>query len=124
MSRPRTVTLYHNPRCSKSRAALALLQARDVHTHVVPYLSEPLDADAIRRLITLLGIQSPREMMRTKESEYHELGLENADDDALITAMAAHPILIERPIAVYGERAAIGRPLENIEALLDHPCCS
>lgn len=112
------VILYHNPRCSKSRAALALLQVRDVHTRVIDYQATPLTAAEIRTLLQQLGADSPRAMMRTKEPLYAELGLAAADDEALIAAMAAHPKLIERPIAVVAGRAAIGRPLEAIEALL------
>ncbi|MCP2041757.1 arsenate reductase [Neisseria sp. HSC-16F19] len=110
--------LYHNPRCSKSRAALTLLQLRDIKTQIIDYQANPPSADTLRTLVRQLGIDSPRAMMRTKEALYAELNLSEADDEALIAAMAAHPKLIERPIAVIGDKAAIGRPLENIEALL------
>ncbi len=113
-----TVLLYHNPRCSKSRAALTLLQLRGIHTRVVHYLDQPPTADELRTLIRQLGLASARQMMRTGEPLYAELNLAQADEAALIAAMAAHPRLIERPIAVCGGRAAIGRPLENIEAIL------
>lgn len=115
-----TVILYHNPNCSKSRAALLLLQVRNVDTQVVPYLTEPLDVDQIRNLKEKLAISSVRQMMRSKDTLYSQLQLDQADEDALIAAMAAHPILIERPIVVLGDRAAIGRPLTNIEALLEN----
>lgn len=114
----KTAILYHNPRCSKSRAALELLQARGISTQVIDYQSNPPSADTLRTLLRQLGAASPRAMMRTQEALYAELQLAGAEDDALITAMAAHPKLIERPIAVIGDKAAIGRPLANIEALL------
>ena len=112
------LTFYHNPRCSKSRAALSLLQVRDVNTKVIDYQATPPNVAEIRNLLHKLGAHSPRAMMRTGDSLYAELNLAAADNETLIAAMAAHPQLIERPIAVVGERAAIGRPLENIEALL------
>ena len=114
-----TVILYHNPNCSKSRAALSLLRVRNVNTKVIPYLTEPLSEAQIRSLKQKLAINSAREMMRSKDDLFTQLNLREADEDTLIAAMAAHPILIERPIAVYGEHAAIGRPLTNIEALLE-----
>ena len=114
----KTAILYHNPRCSKSRAALTLLQLRDIKTQIIDYQANPPSTDTLRTLVRQLGIGSPRAMMRTKEALYAELNLDQADDEALIAAMAAHPKLIERPIAVIGDKAAIGRPLENIEALL------
>lgn len=114
----KTAILYHNPRCSKSRAALTLLQLRDIPTQVIDYQSDPPGIDTLRTLMRQLGIDSPRAMMRTKEALYAELNLAAADDEALLAAMAAHPKLIERPIAVIGDKAAIGRPLENIETLL------
>ena len=117
---PETVILYHNNRCSKSRAALSLLQLRGLKTKVVHYLDTPPDADELKQLYRRLKLDSPRGMMRTKDALYRELALDNPalSDEALIAAMAAHPALIERPIAVVGNRAAVGRPLENIEALL------
>jgi arsenate reductase len=113
------LTLYHNPRCSKSRAALKLLQARGLAPRVVPYLETPLDATAIGLLLGQLGL-GPRQLLRSGETVYKDLGLGDPglDDAHLIAAMAAHPILIERPILVHGERAVIGRPAENILELL------
>jgi len=113
------ITIYHNPRCSKSRQTLELLQARKVGLQVVEYLQSPPDAEELERILTLLGME-PRELMRTKEPEYRELGL---DDPALsraqlIEAMVAHPRLIERPIVVRGNRATIGRPPERVLELL------
>ena len=112
------VTLYHNPRCSKSRAALAMLQLRGLKAHIVNYLDTPPSQSDIRQLLDQLNADSPRQMMRCNDALYAELNLAEASDEALIAAMAAHPALIERPIAVVGNRAAVGRPLENIEALL------
>jgi len=113
-------TLLHNPRCSKSRAALALLQARGTEVDVVRYLETPLDPAALRVLIRRLDIPA-RGLLRAGEDAYRDLGLADAslDDEALVAAMAAHPQLIERPILVRGERAVIGRPTERLLELLD-----
>lgn len=113
------VTLYHNPRCSKSREALELLQARGIEPTVVRYLDTPPDAAALRQLLRQLGLPA-RELLRRKEEEYLALGLDDPklDDEALIAAMVAHPKLIERPIAIQGRRAIIGRPPEKILELL------
>jgi arsenate reductase len=112
--------LYHNPRCSKSRAALALLQARGLEPEIVEYLKTPPDAATIEVLIDALGV-APRAAMRPKEAPYAELGLDAPDVDRarLVAAIAAHPILLERPIAVRGRRAVIGRPPERVLELLD-----
>ena len=113
------VTLYHNPRCTKSRQTLALLRERGVEPEIVEYLKAPPDAETLRALLTKLGC-APRALMRRKEAAYRERGLDDPalDDDALVAAMAADPILIERPIAVRGERAALGRPPENVLDIL------
>ena len=115
-----TYTLFHNPRCSKSRAALELLQARGIDADVVLYLETPPDAAALRTLLRRLGI-APRALLRTGEDAYRELRLADTslDDEALIAAMVAQPKLIERPILVRGERAVIGRPTERLLELLD-----
>ena len=112
--------LYHNPRCSKSRSALELLQERGIEPQVVRYLDTPPDAATLRTLVRKLGIR-PRELLRTGEEEYRSLGLadESVGDDAIIEAMAAHPRLIERPILMREERAVIGRPPERVLELLD-----
>ena len=112
--------LYHNPRCSKSRGALELLQERGIEPQVVRYLDTPPDAATLRTLVRKLGIR-PRELLRTGEEEYRSLGLadESVGDDAIIKAMAAHPRLIERPILMRDERAVIGRPPERVLELLD-----
>jgi len=113
------LTLYHNPRCSKSRGALELLEARGLTPHVVRYLETPPSAAELRELLAKLGIGA-RELLRSGEDEYKELGLADASlsDEQLIAAMAAHPKLIERPILVAGERAVIGRPPEKVLELL------
>ena len=114
-----SVTIYHNPRCSKSRQTLALLREHGVEPLVVEYLKTPPDAAELRRLIGLLGMK-PRELMRRKETPYKELNLadDTLTDDALIEAMVENPILIERPIVVAGDNAVMGRPPENALALI------
>ncbi|MDR6229572.1 arsenate reductase [Pseudomonas sp. SORGH_AS199] len=113
------IVLYHNPRCSKSRAALELLQSRELAVSAVPYLEAPPDASALRELLGKLGLEA-RQLLRTGEEAYRELNLADPalDEDALIAAMAAHPKLIERPIAVCGERAVVGRPPERVLEIL------
>ena len=110
---------YHNPRCSKSRQALELLRERGLEPELVTYLDTPPDAASLRALLTKLGM-TPRELMRTGESVYADLSLDEAslDDDALINAMVTHPILIERPIFENGHRAVIGRPPERVLELI------
>lgn len=112
-------TIYHNPRCSKSRQALELLQARGIEPEVVRYLDTPPTADELSTLLDMLGLE-PRQLMRTKESEYTALGLDNPElgRQALIEAMVQHPRIIERPIVVSGTKAAIGRPPELILDIL------
>ncbi len=111
--------IWHNPRCSKSRATLALLEEHGIRPKIVLYLETPPDADEIDRVLGLLG-RTPRELMRRKEPEYRELGLDDPAlaRDALIAAMAAHPRLIERPVVIRGERAALGRPPEAVLDIL------
>ncbi len=114
-----SVTIYHNPRCSKSRAAMALLEQRGVETDVVEYLKNPPSADELRDVLTKLGITA-RDVMRKGEAVYKELGLgdDGKSDDDLINAIVANPILLERPIVVSGGKAVIGRPTENILKLI------
>lgn len=111
--------LYHNPRCSKSRGTLELLRERGIEPAVVAYLESPPDVAELRELLRLLGLPA-RELLRTGEDEYRQLGLDDAalGEDALIAAMAAHPRLIERPVFVHGGRAVIGRPPERVLELL------
>lgn len=118
-----SVTIYHNPRCSKSRNTLELLRDRGIEPTIVEYLATPPDAAGLKRILGLLGM-SPRDLMRRGEAAYGENGLDAPalDDNALIAAMVASPILIERPIVVVkdekGERAALGRPPEKVLAIL------
>jgi len=111
--------LYHNPRCSKSRAALELLQAHGVEPQVVRYLETPPDAATLRALLRKLGLCA-RQLLRSSEEEYKSLGLADPtlDEEALLRAMLEHPKLIERPILVVGERALVGRPPERVLELL------
>ena len=113
------LTIYHNPRCSKSRRTLALLRDRGVTPRIVLYLETPPDADAIEALLRSLAME-PRELLRRREAPYRDLGLADPTRtrDDLIAAMAAHPVLIERPIVTDGARAVLGRPPENVLALL------
>lgn len=113
-----TIVIYHNPRCSKSRAALALLQEHNVPLQVVEYLKHPLSRDALQVLRTQLGC-SPHEWIRKGEAAYKEAGLgPDSTETELLDAMARHPVLIERPIAVRGGRAVVGRPPERVLDLL------
>jgi arsenate reductase (glutaredoxin) len=114
------VTIFHNPRCSKSRETLALLRERGVEPLVVEYLKEPPDEATLTDLVRKLGVR-PRELLRKKEAVFAELGLSAQldDDGAIIRAMAVHPVLIERPIVVAGHRARLGRPPERILELLE-----
>jgi len=112
------IKIYHNPRCSKSRNALALLEEQGIEAEVVKYLDTPPSKEELVELLKMLGL-SARELMRTKEERYTELGLKDVnDEDALIEAMVQNPKLIERPIVVKDGKAAIGRPIENIIELL------
>ena len=107
-------TVYFNPRCSKCRSARALLEERGRQATYVHYLEDAPTRVELERLMRQLGIGSPRDMMRTGEAIYAELGLADADDARLLDAIVAHPILLERPIVVRGERAVIARPPERL----------
>jgi arsenate reductase len=113
------VRIYHNNRCSKSRATLALLEQRGDEVEVINYLDTPPSATELVVLLRQLGMAA-RELLRTGEDEYRSLELDDPalDDDALIAAMVAHPKLIERPIVVANGKAAIGRPPEAVLAIL------
>lgn len=113
-----TITIFHNPRCSKSRATLALLQENGVEPDIRLYLQDPPDAAELQDILAKLG-KSPRELMRKGEAEYREQGLADVSlDDALLAAMVATPKLIERPIVLANGKAAIGRPPESVLEIL------
>lgn len=114
-----SVTIYHNPRCSKSRTTLKLLQEQGVEPEIVEYLKTPPDAAQLEDILTKLDLQ-PRQLMRRNEAEYKENGLddESLDRQALIKAMVEYPKLIERPIVLANDKAAIGRPPEAVLAIL------
>ncbi len=114
------VELWHNPRCGTSRNALSLLRERGVEPTIVEYLKTPPSAARLEKVLKMLGLE-PRELMRKKEAQYRELGLDDPKKTKkeLVKAMVEHPILIERPIAIRGERAALGRPAEKVLEILD-----
>jgi arsenate reductase len=114
-----SVTIYHNPRCSKSRQTLALLRDHSTDIEVVEYLEAPPDAATLSRILDLLG-KDPREVLRKKEEPYGRLGLSDPalSRDALIQAMVDNPILIERPIVLANGKAALGRPPESVLEIL------
>ncbi|BFN13883.1 MULTISPECIES: arsenate reductase (glutaredoxin) [Marinobacter] len=111
--------IFHNPRCSKSRQTLELLQQKGIEPEIIRYLETPPTEQELLHILDLLGCE-PRELMRTKEAEYREQGLDNPDlsRDALIRAMANTPKLIERPIVLANGKAAVGRPPENVLDIL------
>lgn len=112
-----TITLYHNPRCSKSRQALELLRARGVEPVIVEYLKTPPPLEELRRIVALLGV-SPRQILRAKEAAQAGLNAASLSETALLAAMVAHPAVIERPIAVSATAARLGRPPEKVLELL------
>ena len=114
-----SVTIYHNPRCSKSRETLKLIEARGLKPKVIEYLRTPPSAAELKGILKKLGLK-PQDIVRKGEPLYAELGIKDRalDDDALIALMVANPILIERPIVLSGGRAAIGRPPENALKIL------
>ena len=114
-----TVVIWHNPRCSKSRQGLALIENQGIEPIITRYLEDPPSAGELDRVLTLLGM-APRSLMRRKEAIYKELGLddESLSRSELITAMAENPKLIERPVVINGDRAALGRPPEAILEIL------
>lgn len=116
---PTSSRYWHNPRCSKSRAGLELLRERGIEPELVDYLGDPPSVAELRHVLKQLQL-SPREVIRTGEAIYSELGLSDASlsDDALIATMATHPRLIERPIFVHGDHAIIGRPPKRALELL------
>lgn len=114
-----SIRIYHNPRCSKSRMTMQLLNDRDIEAEVVEYLKTPPSREELQNLLDMLGLQ-PRELMRTHEAEYRENNLadESLSNDQLVEAMVKFPKLIERPIVICNGRAAIGRPPERILEIL------
>ena len=113
------VVIYHNPRCSKSRQTLELLQQRGISPTVVEYLKTPPSAAQMQTILQKLGMKA-RHLIRTGETEYRELDLANAaySEEELVAILVEHPKLIERPIVVHGDKAAIGRPPENVLLIL------
>ena len=114
-----TVTIYHNPRCTKSRQTLELLRGRGIEPEIIEYLTAPPSKSRLKEILTLLG-KAPRDLMRRKEAAYKDAGLDDPSltKDALLAAMVASPILIERPIVLANGKAAIGRPPEDVLAIL------
>ena len=114
-----TVTIYHNPRCSKSRQTLELLRRQGLEPAIIEYLKTPPDRDELSGILTLLGLP-PRELMRKKEEAYKANGLDAGDlsDDQLLDALLEHPVLMERPVVLANGKAAIGRPPENVLEIL------
>lgn len=113
------VTIYHNPKCSKSRETLRLLRESDIQPIVIEYLRTPPNAEMLIYIMNLLSLE-PRQLMRTGEAAYRENNLddESLSREALVAAMVEHPILIQRPIVVAGDRARIGRPPESVLEIL------
>jgi arsenate reductase len=120
MEKTMSVVIYHNPRCSKSRQTLELLEQNGVTPEVVKYLDTPLNVEQLKALYTQLGFSSVREMMRTKEDIYKELALGEASvtDEQLFEAMEKNPKLFERPVVVANGKAKIGRPPEQVLDIL------
>jgi arsenate reductase len=111
--------IYHNPKCSKSRQTLQLLEERGIKPKIIEYLKTPPGKTEMKKILDLLGLE-PRQLMRRQEPEYAQVGLDNANlqRDALIDAMLQHPKLIERPIVLANGKAALGRPPENVLKIL------
>ncbi len=114
-----SVTIYHNPRCSKSRQTLALIEEKGITPTIIEYLKQGPDAATLKQVLKKLGA-SPRDILRKGEQEFKDLGLSDMSmsDEELIAAMVAHPILIERPIVLSGTKAALGRPPAQVLDIL------
>jgi len=113
------IKIWHNPRCSKSRDSFKLLEERELDVEVINYLENIPTKEELKEILTMLGMESAQELMRTKEAIYKELNLKDeTSEDRLLEAMVANPKLIERPIVVRGDRAVIGRPIERVIELL------
>ena len=114
-----SVTIFHNPRCSKSRQTLSLIQEKSIDINIIEYLKTPPDISQLKQILKKLGYE-PRQLMRKSEQIYKDLDLgnENKTEEDLVIAMTQNPILIERPIVLSGEKAAIGRPPESVLNIL------
>ena len=109
------LVIWHNPRCTKSRETLALLRQKGLEPEIRDYLKETPTVDELKAVVGKLGFDTVRDWMRTKEADYKALGLKDeSDEDRLLEAMVSHPKLIERPVVIHGERAALGRPPEKV----------
>lgn len=114
-----SVKIYHNPRCGKSRQTLQLLKEQGIEPEIIEYLKTPPSAEELNEILQKLGM-APRDLMRKNEAEYKTNGLDDQslDRQALINGMVSHPILIERPIVITNDKAAIGRPPEAVLTIL------
>lgn len=114
-----SVTIYHNPRCSKSRQTLQLLQERGIEPRIIEYLKTPPGKNELKQILELLDLK-PRDLMRRKETVYTELGLDEGSlaDEELIEAMVRNPVLIERPVVLANGKAVLGRPPEKVLEIL------
>ena len=110
-------TIWHNPRCRKSRETLALLQENGIEPSIREYLKDTATKAELEAVLVQLGM-TPQELLRSKEALARELGLKGADDASVLAAMLEHPKLIERPIVIYANKAVLGRPPENVLSLL------
>ncbi len=114
-----TLEIWHNPHCTKSRETLALLRRKGIEPQVREYLTDIPSVAELKSVLGKLGLASARDWMRTKEADYRELGLKDVTgEDKLLEAMATHPKLIERPVVINGDRAALGRPPEKVLEVL------
>ena len=116
---PMDVSVYFNPACGTCRTLKGILDERGVDAHYVRYLDRSPTREDLERVLRLLGVDDPREIVRAKEPVYDELGLHAATRDGLLDAMVAHPILIQRPIVIRGDRAVVARPAERVLELLE-----
>ena len=113
------VSIWHNPRCSKSRNSVTLLEEKGIEAEIVKYLEDVPTKEELQQILKMLDFSSARELMRTNEAIYKELNLKEENfEDALLEAMISNPKLIERPIVIKGSKAVIGRPIEKVIALL------
>lgn len=114
------ITIYHNPKCSKSREILALLKEKGIEPNIILYLETPPTVEELKTIISQLGLKSARDLMRTKEELYQELNLNNPQlsELQLLTAMHDNPKLIERPIVIANGQARIGRPPEQVLTII------